>query len=386
MKSTHVERATIAIPQQTLDDLRHRLESGRWPDRETVKDTSQGVPFLKLQSLVNYWRGEYDWRACERLLNGWNPFRTEVSGLGIHFLHIRSPEATATPVIMTHGWPGSILEFRKVIAPLTDPRAHGGDPNDAVHLVLPSLPGYGFSDKPADNDWTLRRIASAWIEIMHRLGYIEGWIAQGGDWGAEISAEIGRLKATGCVGIHLNNFPSVPMTGKPKNKKEAALLKRRSIYEHDLSGYNQQQRTRPQTLGYALADSPIGQAAWIYEKFNDWTDNTSGPESIFSMQEMVDNIMLYWLNNAGASSARRYWVHQHSHEEQQRGKIILPVAFTAFPGDIIGTPEHLAEARIQQLVSWREAERGGHFAAWEQPEIFVRELRLGLRAITAEID
>jgi len=282
---------------------------------------------------------------------------------------------------MTHGWPGSVIEFHKVVAPLTDPRAHGGDPADALHLVLPELPGFGFSSKPRDSGWKQARIARAWAELMRRVGYGGRWAAQGGDWGGQIAAAIGTLAPPGCIGIHLNSISYDPTVqdAASAGPDERRAIARAARYEEELSGYNKEQSTRPQTLGYALADSLTGQAAWIYEKFHDWTDNTGQPESVFTYDEMLDNIMLYWLNNAGASSARRYWeaVDDPAPNEQ----VHLPAALSLFPKDIEGPTRQWAERRFTDLVRWSEPAAGGHFAAFEQPDLFVEEVRAGLHAI-----
>ena len=385
MRRDVIEQALIAIPECDLLDLRERLGRTRWPEVEPVDDWSQGAPLAKVRALCGYWQEHYNWRRCEAMLNGWNPHRTVIDSVGIHFFHIQSSEPTALPVVMTHGWPGSVIEFHKVVGALTDPRAHGGDPADAVHLVLPSLPGYGFSDKPAETGWNLPRIARAWAELMSRLGYGERWAAQGGDWGAQVTAAIGALRPPGCIGIHLNGLAWSPTAEEraSADEHERKLLERMKYYEKELSGYNKEQSTRPQTIGYALAESPVGQAAWIYEKYHDWTDNTGDPESVLSLEEMLDNIMLYWLPNAGASSARRYWenVRDGSHDEI----VELPMAFSASPKDIGGPSRRWAGRRFTRIVNWNEVARGGHFAAFEQPEIFVREVRTGLRAIQEDL-
>ena len=376
-----ITSAPIAVSDGDLDDLRSRLSRTRWPEKETVDDWSQGAPRASVQALCDHWRTRYDWRRCEAMLNAWHPHRTSIDGLGIHFFHLPSPEPGALPVVMTHGWPGSVVEFHKVVAPLTDPRAHGGDPADALHLVLPSLPGFGFSDKPEEPGWDLPRIADAWAELMHRLGYGERWGAQGGDWGGAVTAVIGARQPAGCVGIHINSFSLEPTESEVANAdaRERALIERQRRYEDDLSGYNKQQRTRPQTIGYALADSPAGQAAWIYEKFHDWTDNAGEPESVLTMDELLDNIMLYWITNTGAASARRYW--EAARDTSRNLPVPIPAAFSMFPKDIEGPSQRWAQRRFRQIVRWSEPARGGHFAAFEQPALFVDEVRAGFRAI-----
>ena len=376
-----VREAPIAVADVELEDLSSRLSGTRWPEREPVDDWGQGARLASVQGLCEYWRDEYDWRRCEAMLNAWNPHRTTIDGVDFNFFHVRSPEADALPVVMTHGWPGSVIEFHKVVAPLTDPRAHGADPADALHLVLPELPGFGFSSKPRDTAWKQFRMARAWVELMRRLGYGRRWAAQGGDWGGKVSAAIGTLAPPGCIGIHLNSVEYHPTredaaSADPEARRVVARAER---YDKELSGYNKEQSTRPQTLGYALADSPAGQAAWIYEKFHDWTDNTGQPESVFTYDEMLDNIMLYWLNNAGASSARRYW--EAVDDPAQNEQVHLPAALSMFPKDFEVPTRKGAERRFINLVRWGEPAAGGHFAAFEQPALFVEEVRAGLQAI-----
>lgn len=370
---TEIRPFTLAIAQQQLDDLHRRIEATRWPERETVDDWSQGVPLAKLQELVAYWKDGYDWRACEARLNGFGQFLTEIDGLDIHFLHVRSPQEGAMPLILTHGWPGSVIEFMDVIGPLTDPVAHGGRAEDAFHVVAPSLPGYGFSAKPARTGWNVQRIARAWAELMSRLGY-ERWVAQGGDWGAFVTSCIGSDAPGGCVGIHVN----LPMGGPTKQARENPTpeerdaFKRMQYYQDWDSGYSKQQATRPQTVGYGLVDSPAGLAGWIYEKMWAWTDNDGEPEDALSRDTILDNIMLYWLTASGASSARLYW---ESFSQLEPGEILLPSGASNFPKEIMFTPRAWAERRMKNIVYWNDTDRGGHFAAWEQPEIFVAELR-----------
>src|SRR2546423_386576 len=298
----------IETPQAELDDLRRRLEHTRWPDQETVEDWSQGVPLRYLRELCRYWAEEYDWRATEARLNALPQFRTEIDGLGIHFLHVRSQHADALPLIITHGWPGSIIEFLKVIGPLTDPIAHGGDAADAFHIVCPSLPGYGFSDKPTRPGWGIERIAAAWSVLMALLGY-ERYGAQGSDCGTCISAGLGQQDAAHVAGIHLTPplAPPDPATFDDLTERERAALASLEHAAESDSGYSQEQATRPQTIGYALVDSPAALCAWIIEKFQAWTDCDGHPENVLTRDELLDNLMLYWLPRAGASSARLYW-------------------------------------------------------------------------------
>ena len=375
-----VEPARLAIEQKELDDLRRRLELARWPEAETVEDWSQGAPLELVRALCAYWRDGYDWRRCEAMLNSWNPHRTLLNDISIHFLHIRSPEPSALPMVMTHGWPGSVIEFHRCIGPLTNPAAHGGDARDAFHLVVPSLPGFGFSDKPTRTGWGVDRIAGAWTTLMGRLGY-KRWVAQGGDWGAFVAAAIGVTAPVGCVGVHLNMLGIAPRPGdehdpSPDAQRAMALSMRFAAEE---SGYSKEQRTRPQTIGYGLTDSPVGQAAWIYEKLKAWSDPSRSPEDTFGMDAMLDNIMLYWLPRAAGSSARLYW---ESLDEANLGRpISLPVGVSLFPRDASTTPRHWAERVFSNLIHWREVEAGGHFGAFEQPEIFVREVREAFRGL-----
>ncbi|MFW2828744.1 epoxide hydrolase family protein [Sphingomonas sp. ID0503] len=378
-ESAAIEPFTLDIPEAELADLGRRLEAVRWPDRESVDNWSQGAPLEAVRALVEHWRTRYDWRRCERMLNGFGQYRTEIDGVGIHFLHVRSPEANALPIILTHGWPGSVIEFSKVIGPLTDPAAHGGDPADAFHVVVPSLPGYGFSDTPRSTGWSVQRIAAAWAALMPRLGYSR-YVAQGGDWGAAITTMLGRLWPKELAAIHVNMPLVMPAdVSGSLSEGEARMLSDMEDYARVDNGYAIQQSTRPQTLGYGLADSPVGQAAWIYEKFWSWTDNQGSPTDALGMDEMLDNIMLYWLPNKGASSARLYW-------ESFKGgfgavELDVPTGCSVFPHDIYRAPRSWAERSIHNLIHWNEVDRGGHFAAFEQPALFVDELRTCFRSI-----
>jgi pimeloyl-ACP methyl ester carboxylesterase len=370
---------TLAIEASRLDDLRRRLEFTRWPDAELVEDWSQGAPLSLVKSLIDYWRTQYDWRRCETRLNSLGQYLTHIDGVEIHFLHIRSTHRDALPLILTHGWPGSVIEFLKCVGPLVDPTAHGAPGSDAFHVVIPSLPGYGFSSKPREKGWTVKRIAKAWDVLMRRLGY-DRYVAQGGDWGAVITTAMGIDRPEGLAAIHLN-LPLVRPRepGTNLSAAEARMLEQLDLYARWESGYASQQSSRPQTLGYALADSPAGQAAWIYEKFHAWTDNSGVPESTLTQDEMLDNIMLYWLPNTGTSSARLYW-------ESYRGAFMaaqlhLPTGCSIFPKDIYTAPRSWAEHCIHNLMYWNELDRGGHFAAFEQPALFVEELRRCFRSI-----
>lgn len=371
-----VRRAELHVPQADLDDLQSRLARTRWPDAATVPGWDQGVPLDQAMHLVDHWRRHYDWRACEARLNAIGQYWTEVDGVGIHFLHARSPEPDALPVIMTHGWPGSVAEFLKVIDPLRDPRAHGGDPRDAVDVVVPSLPGFGFSERPRQG-WPVERIASAWITLMKRLGY-ERFAAQGGDWGATVSAAIAATGDPAVAGIHLTMVNARPTDAEaadptPRERDALAAMQAYATTEH---GYSALQATRPQTLSYALTDSPVGQAMWIFEKFRQWSDCDGDPFSVFTPDELIDTIMLYWLPATAASSARLYW---ESWGKAPSITTDVPVACSVFPHDIVRPPQHWARRRFPNIVYWNEPARGGHFAALERPETFVAEVRAGLR-------
>ena len=379
----HVESFKLAIPQADLDDLAQRLERVRWPDRETVDDTSQGPPLAKLQALVARWQGGYDWRQCEALLNGFGQYRTQIDGLGIHFLHIRSPEPDALPLVMTHGWPGSVLEFRDVIGPLTDPVAHGGEARDAFDLVIPSLPGFGFSDKPTAPGWNVGRTAGAWTTLMRRLGYTR-WGAQGGDWGAAVTTTLGHIAPPGLVGIHLNMVMFQPSEEEraEATPDEQKMLDAAQRYDQQFSGYYKLQNSRPQSIGFSLADSPVGLAAWIYALFQDVSDSGGEPERVFTLDGMLDDIMLYWLPNTGASSARLYWegMREMMSGGMPPSSMQLPVGISMFPGEQVRLSRRWAERRFANLVHFNELDRGGHFAALEQPAVFVDEVRTTFRS------
>jgi pimeloyl-ACP methyl ester carboxylesterase len=364
---------TLNIPQAQIDDLNRRLDATRWPERETVNDWEQGAPLSKVQALCEHWRRRYDWRRFEAKLNTLGQFKTELDGLNIHFLHVKSRHPNAMPLILTHGWPGSVAEFMKVIGPLSDPEAHGGKASDAFHVVAPSLPGYGFSDKPKTNGWGVPRIAAAWIALMQRLGY-ERWVAQGGDWGAAVTTAIGAIKPEPCAAIHVNMPLAQPTPEDLKDigPREQSALAALQHYRDKDSGYSKQQSTRPQTLGYGLVDSPAGQAAWVYEKMWAWTDNKGNPEDALTLDEMLDNIMLYWLPATGASSARLYW---ESFGSFASTKLELPVGVSVYPKEIFRPTRKWAERVMSNIIHWNELDRGGHFAAWEQPKIWVDEIR-----------
>ena len=364
---------TLAVPQAELDDLQRRLDSVRWPDRETVGDWTQGAPLDRVKALCDHWRRHYDWRRIEARLNALGQFKTRIDGLDVHFLHVRSPHDGAMPLIITHGWPGSVMEFMKVIEPLTDPVAHGGSAKDAFHVIAPSLPGYGFSGKPTQTGWGVPRIAQAWITLMERLGYSR-WVAQGGDWGAAVTTAIGVIRPEGCAAIHVNMplaYPG-PDDMADLTAAEQASVDAMTYYREKDSGYSKQQSTRPQSVGYGLVDSPVGQAAWIYEKLWAWTDNKGVPEDALTLDEMLDNIMLYWLPATGASSARLYW---ESFGQFGSTKLDLPVGVSIYPKEIFRPSRRWAEKVMSNIIHWNELDRGGHFAAWEQPDLYVKEIR-----------
>jgi pimeloyl-ACP methyl ester carboxylesterase len=369
----------IAADESALEDLRRRLRATRWPERETVDDWSQGIPLAYVQDVCNYWADKYDWRAREVQLNRFAQFKTEIDGLGIHLLHVRSPHENALPLVITHGWPGSIVEFQKVIEPLTNPTAHGGEAKDAFHVVCPSLPGYGFSDKPARTGWTTQRTAKAWAELMKRLGYAR-YVAQGGDWGAMVTTWIGVEDPGHCAAIHLNMpiAPPDPATMNDLTEREKSALAGMQHYQEWDSGYSKQQSTRPQTVGYGLVDSPAGQAAWILEKFWAWTDCDGHPENAIARDELLDNVMLYWLPATGASSARLYW---ESFRTLSLDPVPVPVGCSIFPKEIFRTSKRWAEKRFEKLIHFEELPKGGHFAAFEQPELYVGEVRACFRKV-----
>ncbi|HEX5068375.1 MAG TPA: epoxide hydrolase [Myxococcota bacterium] len=379
MASQPIEAFRIAASDEALDDLQRRLRATRWPEREVVDDWSQGIPLAYVQEVCAYWAEKYDWRARERLLNRFPQWKTQIDGLGIHFVHARSPFPHALPLVLTHGWPGSIVEFQKVIGPLTDPPAHGGDARDAFHVVCPSLPGYGFSDKPTRPGWNVERIGRAHAELMSRLGYAR-YVAQGGDWGAMVTTATGLQDREHCAAIHLNMViaPPDPATMGDLTEREKSALAGMQHYGDQDSGYSKQQSTRPQTVGYGLTDSPAGQAAWILEKFWSWTDSNGHPENVLTRDELLDNIMLYWLPRNAASSARLYW---ESFGKPNMSEVPVPTGASIFPKEIFRASRRWAEKRFTKLIHWNELSKGGHFAAFEQPELFLGEVRTCFRQV-----
>ena len=376
----------IETSPEELDDLRTRLRRTRWPEKETVGDWSQGVPLGYLRELCQYWEQKYEWAPRQRRLNAFPQFRTPIDGLGIHFVHVRSPHPEALPLVMTHGWPGSVAEFAKVIWQLADPVTYGGTPGDAFHVVCPSLPGYGFSDKPAAPGWGVERIAAAWTVLMERLGYPR-FAAQGSDWGTSVSTCIGKQAPDKVVGLHLVPplAPPDPATFDNLASQERSALEslRRSAAAD--AGYSTEHGTRPQTIGYALVDSPAALCAWIVEKFWAWTDHDGDLETVISRDELLDNLMLYWLTGSGASSARLYWESIRQVNQWISGDmtdtVSVPVGCSVFPKELQRPSRRWAERRFTDIRYWSEPARGGHFAALEQPALFVEEVRGCFRAL-----
>ncbi|MBY5755172.1 epoxide hydrolase 1 [Rhizobium leguminosarum] len=380
------------VPEAALADLGRRLAETRWPDGETVMDRSQGVQPDRLKELVRYWQSSYDWRKAESRLNAFPQFLTTIDGLDIHFIHVRSRHENALPLIMTHGWPGSVFELLDVIGPLTDPTAHGGAADDAFHLVIPSIPGFGFSGKPPSAGWNPQRIAAAWDVLMKRLNY-DRYVSQGGDWGAIISDALGRQAPEGLLAIHVNRVERA--TTFPSDAAQA--LKNGGPAPHSLSadekvvfdeardflnngfGYAAIMSTRPETIGYGIADSPVGLAAWLYDKIADWVYTRGDPEQALGKDAILDNITLYWLTNTGPSSGRIYWENVMSGAKLTPVKI--PVAVTVFPGEVYKPPKHWLSKAYPKLIYYNHASKGGHFAAWEEPELFSQEIRKAFRSL-----
>jgi epoxide hydrolase len=362
----------IDVPETVLDDLRTRLTNTRWPERELVADWSQGAPLQWIHDMCTYWSSSYKWRDREALLNRFDHFLTEINDLDVHFIHQRSPHAEARPLLITHGWPGSVVEFHKVIEPLVNPTKFGGDAADAFHVVCPSLPGFGFSGKPSTTGWGIERIAQAWATLMTRLGY-DRYFAQGGDWGSAVTRCLGEQDPEHCEAIHITlAMGSRPRIEGEPTPAEARALEGAEYYQAWDSGYSKQQATRPQTLGYGLADSPSGQAAWILEKFWAWTDCDGHPENVFSKDELLDNVMLYWVTNSAASSARIYW---ESFGKRRPSNVTIPVGVAVYPKEIVIPIRSWMEPDFPNIVHWAEQPKGGHFAAFEQPDLFVNDLR-----------
>jgi pimeloyl-ACP methyl ester carboxylesterase len=394
--STTVETATeirplhVDIPDEELADLRRRIAATRWPSKELVADRSQGVQLATLQALARYWATDYDWRRAEAKLNALPQFKTEIDGVDIHFIHVRSRHEDALPLIMTHGWPGSVVELLEAVGPLTDPTAHGGRAEDAFHLVLPSLPGYGFSGEPAELGWNVGRVAQAWAELMHRLGYTR-YVAQGGDVGAAVTDAMGRQAPEGLLGIHMNLLVTVLAGPLPaETEQERAAADQLATFRESGFGYFLEMATRPQTIGYAMLDSPVALAAWLLDHDTDSYYKISHafvdgePVGNLTRDHIVDNITLYWLTGTGASAARSYWEDGQAAGRaagQAPTPVSLPVGFTTFPGEIWRTPRSWVEKSYPNVGYFNEGVKGGHFAAWEEPELFSSELRAAFRSL-----
>ncbi len=360
----------IAIADDSLIDLKRRLRATRWPERELVSDWSQGAPLAWIQDICEYWAEQYDWPKRQALLNRFTQFTTEIDGLSIHFIHQRSPHPEARALLITHGWPGSIVEFQKVIDPLVNPTAYGGLAKNAFHVICPSLPGFGFSGKPRETGWGIERIAKAWSELMACLGYAQ-YFAQGGDWGSAVTRAIGVLDSAHCKGIHITlAMGSRPSTTSDHSVEELDALARAAYYNDWDSGYSKQQSTRPQTLGYGLADSPSGQAAWILEKFWAWTDCNGHPENVLSRDELLDNVMLYWVTNTATSSARIYW-ESFGRGRNRMAPVQVPVGVAVYPKEIVPPVEKWLATDFPDVRHFVAMPKGGHFAAFEQPELYV---------------
>jgi pimeloyl-ACP methyl ester carboxylesterase len=384
----------IEVPEEQLAELRRRIEATRWPSSELVDDRSQGVQLATIQALARYWATEYDWRACEARLNALPQFTTEIDGVEIHFIHVRSRHENALPLIMTHGWPGSVIELLDSVGPLTDPTAHGGTPEDAFDLVLPSLPGYGFSGEPTELGWESGRIARAWAELMGRLGYTR-YVAQGGDVGAAVTDAMGRQAPAGLLGIHINLLvASIGLEDQlpAESEQERAAHDAVNTFTTDGFGYFLEQSTRPQTIGYSLLDSPVGLAAWLLDHDTDSYYKISRafvdgePVGNLTRDTVVDNITLYWLTGTGASSARWYWETGRAQAAARAAgeappAVSVPVGFTTFPGEIFAAPRSWVETVYPDLSYFNEVDRGGHFAAWEEPELFSTEIRAAFRGL-----
>ena len=390
---TSVRPFQVELSDDQIDDLRRRVDSARWPTEELVDDRSQGVQLATLRALADCWARDYDFGRIEARLNALPQFTTEIDGVDVHFIHVRSQHEDALPLIMTHGWPGSVIEQIDTVGPLTDPTAHGGSAADAFHLVLPSLPGYGFSGQPAELGWNLSRVARAWAELMKRLGY-DRYVAQGGDVGAGVTDAMGRLGPDGLIGIHTNLL--VPALNDPAalpadGEQEQAALAAIKTFQTSGNGYFVEQATRPQTIGYALLDSPISLAAWMIDHDTDAYDKISGafvddrPSGNLTRDNVLDNITLYWVTGTGASAARSYW-EAYGPDAPGAGETLppdvpIPVGFTTFPGEIWRTPRSWAEKSYSNLVYFNEVDKGGHFAAWEEPELFASELRAAFKEV-----
>jgi len=392
---TTLKPFTVDFKEEAIDDLRRRIAATRWPTKELVADRSQGVQLAAAQALARYWSTEYNFGRVAERLNALPQFKTELDGLNIHFIHVRSPHANALPLVMTHGWPGSIIELLETIDPLTDPTAHGGNEEDAFHLVLPSIPGYGFSDEPTEVGWGPIRIGRAWHELMRRLGYTR-YVAQGGDVGSQVTDAMGRLSLDGLLGIHTNLLtPALgdanALCASPPSEEERAALDQLDAFHANGTGYFVEQATRPETIGYSLLDSPVALAAWIIDHDTDSYEKIARalvdgePSGGLTREHIVDNITLYWLTATGASAARSYWEEAQENVRavgQAVPPVSIPVGFTTFPGEIWRTPRSWVERAYPNVdIYFNEVDKGGHFAAWEQPELFSEEMRAAFKSL-----
>jgi pimeloyl-ACP methyl ester carboxylesterase len=390
--ATEIRPFQLEIPDEQLVDLLRRIGGTRWPSSELVDDRSQGVQLATMRELARYWSDDYDWRKCEARLNALPQFTTQIDGLDIHFIHVKSPHEDALPLIMTHGWPGSVIELLETVGPLTDPTAHGGDAEDAFHLVLPSLPGYGFSGEPAELGWHSGRVGQAWAELMRRLGYTR-YVAQGGDVGAAVTDAMSRQAPEGLLGVHINLLTAALGLDNLPAESEQERTARDAVAEFSESGFGYflEMATRPQTIGYALLDSPVAMAAWLLDHDTDSYYKIAGafvdgkPTGNLTREHIVDNVTLYWLTGTGASAARNYWEDGRVRAAIAAGQVpppaSVPVGFTTFPDEIFAAPRSWAEAVYPDLAYFNEADKGGHFAAWEEPEVFSTEVRAAFREL-----
>jgi pimeloyl-ACP methyl ester carboxylesterase len=390
--ATEIRPFQIAIHEEQIDDLRRRVAATRWPSKELVDDRSQGVQLATLEAVAHYWTSDYDWRKAEARLNALPQLTTEIDGVDLHFIHVRSEHEDALPLIMTHGWPGSVIELLETIGPLTDPTAHGGKAEDAFHLVLPSLPGYGFSGEPTEIGWYTGRVAQAWAELMHRLGYSR-YVAQGGDQGAAVTDDMAHQAPEGLIGVHMNLLRTAlgSVAGLPaESEEERAALDAVATFRTSGFGYFLEQSTRPQTIGYALLDSPVALAGWMLDHDTDSYYKISGafvdgePAGGLTRDHILDNVTLYWLTETGASAARSYWEGGRAAAVatgRAPSPVSIPVGFTTFPGEIFRAPRSWVETIYPSLVYFNEVDRGGHFAAWEEPELFAAEMRAAFSSL-----
>jgi pimeloyl-ACP methyl ester carboxylesterase len=389
--ATEIRPFQLEVPEEQLADLRRRIEATRWPSKELVDDRSQGVQLAAMKELARYWTTEYDWRKCEAKLNALGQFMTEIDGVDIHFIHVRSPHEDALPLIMTHGWPGSVVELLETVGPLTDPTAHGGDAKDAFHLVLPSIPGYGFGGQPAEVGWDAARIGQAWAELMKRLGY-DRYVAQGGDRGAVVTDAMARQAPEGLLGVHINVLIQLDRLEElpAESEQDRAAHEAVKTFTTDGIGYLLEMATRPQTIGYALLDSPIALAAWMFDHDTDGYYKFAGafvdgkPTGNLTRDHILDDVTLYWLTGTGVSAARDYWDDGRFRArlaDEPLPPASVPVGFTTFPGEVWAAPRSWVEVIYPDLAYFNEVDRGGHFAAWEEPELFSTEVRAAFRGL-----